>query len=51
MNIDIDSVKDYLQDLQMHITNELQQLDGKASFEADAWQRDARDAAFFRAAR
>jgi coproporphyrinogen III oxidase len=41
MGIDIDRVNDYLQDLQTRITDELQQIDGKAGFEVDAWQRDA----------
>jgi coproporphyrinogen III oxidase len=41
MDIDIDGVNDYLQDLQTRITDELQLLDGKASFETDAWQREA----------
>ena len=41
MDIDIDRVNDYLQDLQTRITNELQQLDGKTGFEADTWQREA----------
>jgi coproporphyrinogen III oxidase len=41
MNIDIDRVNDYLQDLQTRITDELQQLDGRAGFEADTWQREA----------
>ena len=40
MDIDIDRVNDYLQDLQVRITDELQQLDGKAGFEADTWQRE-----------
>jgi coproporphyrinogen III oxidase len=41
MDIDIDGVNDYLQDLQARITDELQLLDGKANFEADTWQREA----------
>jgi len=41
MDIDIDRVNDYLQDLQTRITDGLQQLDGKADFEVDAWQREA----------
>jgi len=41
MDIDIDRVNDYLQDLQARITDELQQLDGKTGFEADSWQREA----------
>ena len=41
MDVDIDSVTDYLQDLQARITDELQHLDGKASFETDKWQREA----------
>jgi coproporphyrinogen III oxidase len=40
MDIDIDRVNDYLQDLQTRITGELQQLDGRAGFEADTWQRE-----------
>jgi len=41
MDIDIDRVKNYLQDLQTRITDELEQLDGQAGFEADSWQREA----------
>jgi len=41
MDIDIDRVNDYLLNLQRHITDELQQIDGKADFEVDTWQRDA----------
>ena len=41
MGIDIDRVNDYLQDLQIRITDELQQIDGRAGFEVDTWQRDA----------
>jgi coproporphyrinogen III oxidase len=41
MDIDIDRVNDYLQDLQTRIADELQRLDGKAGFEVDAWQREA----------
>jgi coproporphyrinogen III oxidase len=41
MDIDIDRVNDYLQDLQARITDELQQLDGGTGFEVDAWQREA----------
>lgn len=41
MDIDIDRVNDYLQALQTRITDELQQLDGKATFGIDAWQREA----------
>ena len=41
MGIDIDRVNDYLQDLQTRITDELQQIDAKADFEVDTWQRDA----------
>ncbi len=41
MDIDIDRVKNYLQDLQTRITDELEQLDGQAGFEADTWQREA----------
>jgi coproporphyrinogen III oxidase len=40
MDIDIDRVNDYLQDLQTRITDELEQLDGQAGFEADTWQRE-----------
>lgn len=38
---DIDQVKNYLQGLQNRICSELAQLDGKASFARDSWQRDA----------
>jgi len=41
MGIDIDRVNDYLQDLQTRITDELQQIDARANFEVDTWQRDA----------
>ena len=41
MGIDIDRVNDYLQNLQTSITDELQQIDAKADFEVDTWQRDA----------
>ena len=41
MGIDIDRVNDYLQDLQTRITDELQQIDARAEFEVDTWQRDA----------
>lgn len=41
MGIDIDRVNDYLQDLQTSITDELQQVDAKAAFEVDTWQREA----------
>jgi coproporphyrinogen III oxidase len=41
MDTDIDRVNDYLQDLQTRITDELQQLDGRAGFEVDTWQREA----------
>jgi len=40
MDIDIDRVNDYLQELQTRITDELQQLDGRSGFEADSWQRE-----------
>jgi coproporphyrinogen III oxidase len=40
MDIDIDRVKNYLQDLQTRITDELEQLDGQAGFETDTWQRE-----------
>jgi coproporphyrinogen III oxidase len=39
--MDIDRVKQYLQELQKTITDELQSIDGVASFESDQWQRDA----------
>jgi coproporphyrinogen III oxidase len=38
---DIDQVKNYLQGLQNRICSELEQLDGKASFAKDSWQRAA----------
>ncbi len=41
MDIDIERVNSYLQRLQTTITNELQQIDAKAEFETDTWQRDA----------
>ena len=41
MDIDIDRVNDYLQDLQTRITDELQQLDDRTGFEVDTWQREA----------
>lgn len=41
MDIDIERVNRYLQRLQVSITGELQQIDGKAEFETDIWQRDA----------
>jgi len=41
MGIDIDRVNDYLQDLQTRITDELQQIDARADFEVDTWERDA----------
>ena len=41
MDIDIERVNDYLQRLQASITGELQQIDGKAEFATDIWQRDA----------
>jgi len=41
MDIDIERVNSYLQHLQKTITNELQQIDAKAEFETDTWQRDA----------
>ena len=37
----IDEVKDYLQALQSRICTELAQLDGKAEFEKDRWERAA----------
>ncbi|MDX1498939.1 MAG: oxygen-dependent coproporphyrinogen oxidase [Woeseiaceae bacterium] len=36
---DLDRVRDYLQGLQMRIVAELEQLDGKARFRRDAWDR------------
>ena len=36
---ELDQVKDYLQSLQGRIVSELEQLDGKASFRRDNWQR------------
>ena len=36
---EIDLVKGYLQDLQTRIVAELEQLDGKAAFRRDAWDR------------
>jgi len=39
--IDIERVSSYLVRLQDSITSELQQIDGKASFEVDEWQREA----------
>ena len=41
MDVDIDRVTVYLQDLQTGITDELQQLDGSTSFETDEWLREA----------
>ncbi len=41
MDIDIERVNSYLQRLQETITSELQQIDAKAEFETDTWQRDA----------
>lgn len=40
MDIDIERVNSYLQRLQETITSELQQIDAKAEFETDTWQRD-----------
>ena len=37
----IDEVKDYLQGLQSRICTELSQLDGKAKFAKDRWEREA----------
>lgn len=37
----IDQVKEYLQTLQSHICSELAQIDGKAEFEKDSWERAA----------
>ena len=39
--IDIERVSDYLMRLQESITGELQDIDGKARFEVDEWQREA----------
>ena len=36
---ELDQVKEYLQSLQGRIVAELEQLDGKATFKRDAWQR------------
>jgi coproporphyrinogen III oxidase len=36
---ELDQVKDYLQSLQNRIISELEQVDGKAKFRRDAWQR------------
>ena len=36
---EINQVKDYLQALQNRIVSELEQLDGKATFRRDAWER------------
>lgn len=36
---ELDQVKDYLQSLQSRIVAELEQLDGKAKFKRDSWQR------------
>lgn len=41
MDIDIERVNSYLQRLQKTITSELQQIDARAEFETDTWQRDA----------
>lgn len=41
MGIDIDRVIQYLGRLQASITGELQEIDGKAEFEVDQWQRQA----------
>jgi len=41
MDIDIERVNRYLQRLQSTITGELQQIDGKAEFETDIWEREA----------
>ena len=38
---DIESVKSFLRELQLHICKELEEEDGKAGFVEDAWQRDA----------
>lgn len=39
--MDIERVSDYLKRLQGSITGELQDIDGKARFEVDEWQREA----------
>lgn len=36
---ELDQVKEYLQSLQSRIVAEIEQLDGKATFKRDAWQR------------
>ena len=41
MDTDIERVNSYLQRLQKTITSELQQIDARAEFETDTWQRDA----------
>ncbi len=41
MDKDIECVNSYLQRLQGSITGELQNIDGKAEFENDIWQREA----------
>jgi len=39
--IDVERVSSYLKRLQDSIAGELQNIDGSASFEVDAWQREA----------
>ncbi len=39
--MDIETVNQYLRNLQTRITDALQAIDGKASFESDQWQREA----------
>ena len=41
MKKDIERVTSYLQRLQASITSELQNIDAKAEFETDTWQREA----------
>jgi len=38
--MDIDSVNQYLRELQTRITDKLQAIDGKAAFISDSWQRE-----------
>ena len=39
--MDIEAVRQYLQELQTRITDSLQAIDGRAAFAADRWQREA----------
>ena len=39
--MDIERVKNYLQELQTTITDELQAIDGATTFASDSWERDA----------